>query len=764
MGSIEQKLHRAPATDLIPAGELSRDNEVIAQGSIREYLSDTYLRDYIGDKPDYMASVPVLVEDLLESILSMKLPVSGQTDKLFPVIGVARSTGSVPKCIASGVPRHFWDIGRYYSSILDASELTENSIARQIIAGLSADAAADMDVNLQTFAPLSVVFRQIALKYGVSLDAIQERIVAQKNGRDHKGYTIRFFRPLAPSVEVEMYTGPVPTNLDLETMTISFFDATSGQRLFRIDVGELPLTGPQEEKEKRRGKTSRKQEECYATLEFQDGEVRYGLTGRAEKVMTGADEIWTESENPGDVLEIFVRALRMNLLHEVEDLYDLEMFLPQFTSASLFAMRERIQAFVLRGERIDPGVLGLLMKELALCFTIDPYIAVQALRDSGISFLIPGLANITGEQWEKIIRSRHFVVDAASATEEKRTIPFMHKQRLLYLYGTENLVKPFDGLERFMRALQDIDVVPKETNQWQQYADLWDHWEKSNEQDAQPKPLPPDLRVLTSARGYYLVGRATPTIPSQDEIRQAIELLGRTLRKEIPLSEQITLAREIINRYPGGKNLNSQIKRLEDPSTRMLEDMTRDDIQQELEDLRSQRDSLALLYVLLNRFASGLTPRELKHLYLLPQVSFHKWDNFDELFLELKLLGIVHKRGQKRFDKVGEAVDVSFYSLRRDRSRHGLSNLRLIPGFITQYGFVVTDYFDEVHTNIKNILSRRINMLERVGIANIEALLALTEQDFTIIARTRKPDRETLIKAADSLRLAYDKVRQVHGF
>ncbi|HKZ41311.1 MAG TPA: hypothetical protein VJ044_10145, partial [Candidatus Hodarchaeales archaeon] len=528
-----------------------------------------------------------------------------------------------------------------------------------------------------------------AALFSVDEKEIQSENVASENGNTYTGEQYEF--DFNEYFKIVVTAGAIPTNPRRSVITLAIFDSETNQKTFHVDISESATGGAAIAAEKRQGRTSLKQDEVKAELSLQDGHIHYSISNNAQEILRKPDIVSTETEGVGDVAEIFLRALRMNLLHEITEIQlhderkvevpDLRMFLPQFTSDSIFHLRARVLEFVQKGESLPQNVLPLLMKELALCLTIDPFITVQALRDAGISLLIPGLRHMNRWQWEKILKSQHFVVSPSRAGKAERTMDFIEKERKLYRSGdsSRRIPKPYNGLSYFIRALQEIDVLPKEGNEWAPFVRLWQQSQSTETGGSQAKERIRDKR-RSSIASISLLGQRFTLIKNGVQLTpEDIDRLQRGLSpvasRESILNEQLQKAWDIIHLYSDGTNLAELFYRyseLEILHQRGLE--LSDEEQQEMKTIWNYIQNVAVLYNILEQFPSGLTPRELLLLHEKADINISKLKDFRSLFYTLKTLGVVEKHDQKRINMHGYLEDVSFYSLRMHASVYQLDD------------------------------------------------------------------------------------------
>lgn len=712
----------------------TRGKEIPLSGVLEDFLRKGFFRDYLEHLGPSSQAIPTYANDILRIILS--------DDN----VGEVLLTGSIPKFIVRyEAPEHFWGIGRYFASERDAIGIPQDSPVYGLLDGLADDAAADMDINMQlpTKEYVVTLYEQIASHYRVAADRKKEKEVVY-NEQPYTVRTMQFTHPSDSNIRLEVYAGPVPTNPNLITMNIAFFDTARDERIFRIDMSALPATGAEIEREKRHGKTTKKQDEVVAELSLEGDQVWYFMTEHAVAVMDEEDAFRTESQIRADVLEIILRGLRMNALDVQQLRWKFDTFMPGFTSESVFDLQLLIQKIVREGINAN-GTLGTLpLKELALCLTIDPYVTVQALRDSSIALLIPGLAHISREQWEELLHSRHMVVEGVPVLRGQRTSEFMAKQRDLYLWGDGRGNKPYNGVEMFIRALQDLQLVPSEGNIWELYIQLWKKQESAIlrlGQSDKPMGVPLDSIAFAEIDGVWLFGSSD--IAFADEARQKgyIGVLARRLlhaaRGEYDVESRIPEIIAILRQHEPMTNttLFEQIDTL--LKSHAGNSMSDEDLIL-LDSLQREINGVALVYQLLELFPSGLTAKQLKRLYhdtQLERLSVHP--EFSRMFLNLKLYGLVYAhRIQRKEKSTGKPVEVIFYSLRRNRSLTRLTSLHDNTHFFKCFQTALDNTRPERFSSSSNDLghlTQVVNMFLRNGLKFMEILLSFTPQDFALL-------------------------------
>ena len=520
-------------------------------------------------------------------------------------------TGSVPKCVVSGVAKYYWDYGPVIGSGVLESDNPIPESDRDMLKGFGVDTAADMDIN--GYIPVHELFSSLCQSLHIVPENINTTQYTTNGNGNLEGHSIEVILPWDKNIALKVYAGPVPTNLAIETMGISFFDSTTNERIFRIDISRLPQTGIALETEKRQGKTTKKQEECVATLRIKDGDVWFGMTEHAWDVVREQDDVLSESKDPNTILEIFLRGLRMNLLHDPEDIsHDFESFLPEFTSTSLFKQRNRIREALRAGDKLSSHVVAMLQKELLLCLTIDPYITIHALKDSGIARLIPGLSHVTRNQWEDILSSRYLVVDSTRSQKPERFGEFLERQRNLYKRGKEDgkLPKPYNGLHMFIRALRDVGVVGGMSSDLIVYKKLWDQPGSKVIFDYNHNSFKLGEDFLV----YYDRKHTPATVEAERAIvNYFIFELERSFRQSSEtLYRTFTKTRDKVSFLAKNSYLHEKIAQFNVLDQKIREKKITDEEKKKFDEIDKLFNGISIIYVLLDQAPEGITARELK--------------------------------------------------------------------------------------------------------------------------------------------------------
>lgn len=667
----DPRINREPSQETVRQGRLDTCLET-------EILPGFYLNH--PDRPHYH-EIPGIIDTVLATIAAD------------PAVGEIYATGSIPKNIASGIHPFFWDYPASLRPLLshpDISNDVKNTVIRRLVHGPT-----DMDAKL-------------ALKDGASSDDI---FTGMAHGLDISDNNIRIDTiPLPDGTSLEQKSfaadwndhysvraviGPVPTNLKRRYIRFEIIDKATAEEAFHIDIGEFGLN------DKRVGGTSKRQDTCKARLTVINGHVYYTLTREAADAMRDRDEIWIESDDPADVMEISGRSLRSYLLHGPQEYFRLNGFSGEYPSSTIFWLRHLVQTFQEEHKSFDRNKIDLLKSELALCITIDPYTTVQFLRDSQLYLLIPGLRHITVEMWNNILTSKAFVVAMSpgfvTARKRERTIGFMDTQRLAYR-GTPP--EDTDGMAMFIKALAEVRAVRftnPEAHPWMKFDELF------------AEGLPVALEVMI---GNMVIKSTNGRPVDLDALRQMLLIQER----QITENHESDIRQYLISRGAGDEGQGSFIK-------------------------ADQIGYLIGVYKILERYPAGLTARELSGYYNREITDINK-PQFKNLLLELKKAGVIFKETEKRSETTSHAeIDVDIYCLHRN----GMPSIpavnqidrRKLEIFRAVYrDHTGTDADDpELLSRYKSI---RAN-LSRYGINNFQFLQSLTWEDAYLLFKNRPP-------------------------
>jgi len=129
---------------------------------------------------------------------------------------------------------------------------------------------------------------------------------------------------------------------------------------------------------------------------------------QARAVMRSRDRLARlKDKETGNIMVSAMRALRIGIMHPwldlgASDINTRSRFF-DFSYDSLAGLRLTLMQRAGYKETISEEQQTLVMRELFLCMTLNPHIAIQFLRDSGVSYFFPGLVHISIAEWNDIL-------------------------------------------------------------------------------------------------------------------------------------------------------------------------------------------------------------------------------------------------------------------------------------------------------------------------------------------------------------------------
>ena len=635
-------------------GEEPPPAEFLPRHNFITYLEEEYLKEYLtADRPEHYKEIPQIVTDLLVSILDPTKIVK------------AELTSGVPKCMVAGMPARFWEYPQYFERELRVyqdnstwKEERQTLLGKEVVKTLEylSHGPADLDLKINPANSERSLKKllEATLVPAEETEDVGVGVVTRKQycfERDEFNIIIQY--------------GPIPTNPDREGAEIKIQNKENGETAFLIHPGVWPQEAQDAIEEGRMGDTSRKQDFCTVPVEVRGDQLIYQVPRQAREVMDQVDGIPELSLNipPDEVskkmgrfMDKAIRALRINLLHPLEDKVDFNHFFPLFNDKSRWNLRTVIQYFVAQGVSMPEHVKSNVRRELLLCLTIDPYLTARFLRDTGLTALIPGLADLTWTDWQEILNSNELTLtlgplDRRSTPLSERGADYLAQQRQAYKETK------FDGAERFFHALRAVKGISEEHSAWYGLLDLFE--EKEEEEikvetelvkDTYRSPDDFQSRVFRFGNVEIVI-----SIPADEENMQKAQLLA--VRK----------AEEILTGKPG----------IEEHTQRFIKSTGERPVEEIVEGHKINWGNVQSMIEALSRMKAGLTPRELKQL-----VSV---DDFDWQFLYLKLNGFVERKVLLRTNQKGQVVPVEFYTLRKDPPKIDLNKLQKELGFVQTF-------------------------------------------------------------------------------
>lgn len=683
-------------------GDPGETERIAAAGSLQKFLRV----DFLGGAAKFGV---VSVEDantiphLTQTILSPLLPENGSAksfDDMFVIGSVARTIAD--KAVHGTVFDGGWE--NYAELRKTAAKLaaSKNGKLRVLAKGYS-DFSTDLDIKVTGLqVPITEFAYQIARAHQI-----------QRTG---EGPNTHFSFPLS-GYKVEISVFAQPTNPSIEILQIAFKDKRNG-KIFHVDIKKGTLH------DKRSGETTFIQDHCVARLQNDHGELKYVMKKDAVDALKHQDIFDSESKDVSVLLELFLRALRQSLLPPKDqilldsgvpfELPRFDIFLPQFVSAvderrrSLFGLRDNMRELYHTG-RIDLPYENLnqiaqLQQLLADCLQFDPHVTVQALRDSGVAYAIPGLRDITHREWNQLLTAPEMIVDfsrwgTAHPRANERTFELMKEQREYYL-GRRGGKRHFDGLERFMRALGAV-----EGNEYEAYLDIW---EKPKQVEAdiasiatnQFGPKISALR-LTMPGQEYLVMKPDGTFEPTDQDKFETSLRRQTqspFDSKLSWPKRVDFALRLIN----GFSHDPEISRIYAAQNKTIEE-------------QRLMQSIGNIAAILRFDPSGVTPQEMERIYNRMRDQEITLLPFPEAFFRLKKTGCVALAPipDQRINRRGELAPMTMYSWRSPDEMTGLKKL--------------------LSQDVPNNVRYAASILQNASITTTQVILSLTETDIPFI-------------------------------
>jgi hypothetical protein len=748
----------------------------VVGGNLIGFLRGSFLSEYVDElrevDPDFI-ELPTLIADTLLDQASCEFDGQPIIEELYLTSSVARAIAYKHAFNKEGM-RDFWKIHDYMLS-LQKKLLTSPYTEVREFAPIISDTPIDIDTKaiMREGTSLAQVFHFFAEKHHVSPDDITtEEFTDERSGTTNKRM---FFEVNKGPFIIQYVVGAIPTNVLIDRLLVRITSAQDHTNIF-----DITLTTPVSKqtsgsyKDKRAGSTSDKQDYCVAKLYKSGDKIFYDMSKTAIETMKNQDSINIEQIEAGPLLEVFFRALRMNLLHPIEgvtlpqgkffELPNLRLFFPLLTGQSLFSLRNKIREMATHGHDAlpyeNPKMMHLLQKELALCLIIDPYVTVQALRDSGIQLLIPGLRGQTEYDWEKIIRSQAFVTAHTSGLalprQYERSLEFMASQRETYI-GVGQKSRLFDGTLRFMQALG-----AKEGEEWPAYLDLW-----GSPSDQKGVAILPDKTMPSGHSIIRLEGDVYIGVPASRQIQTLYDFnrLGKEIMRTIAYQEDLP------DRLEGWK------KKFEEKKTipileHLFGKLNGSSVDtEEKEKAGNLLNGMALIYDMLARSPFGLTPEELAKGYYETNATFDK-PAFSRCLFNLKRTGIVLRRQTERITtRSHNLVSVDFYSLyESDNPQSSIEDVIFRERFFDILEQVlISEKRSFNRHNLKDEVEKVYNWLNSVHVTSLEALESLSNTDFAVMdpreeitpsARTMK---ERIFDLRDAFRWYYLREYEQRG-
>lgn len=674
-----------------------------------EYLPgyDTYLKENFASYAHFVR-LPEAVEDVVATLFSV------------PNISRVELSGGVARFIAHGMNRDYWEYMRFLQQEGRTCLTDATPRAKAFFEGPRGFAKdPDLDISID----------------GATIEAITHHLISLFQVRDMQRLDGRSEFKLFSDEDftIEVSAGPIPTIPEIENIVVSILDSRTKKRIFHLDISQLPQDVQASVREKRRGWSTAKHDDVWAELFLDEvGNIAYRLSSEAVAVMRRADPIRTVV--PAAVPEMAARSARISLMHSNEDTVDLDDVVPFIPRESIFSIRTTLRQLAKQRGSIPKNVIELLQEEVALWLTIDPFQAVQMLRDSNFAAHIPRLRNLHPTRWDAILKSNSFGFEMEGTVPVDPAIrdsAYVHRQRLLYKCGTDRQGRRyFDGLRNFMAALHELGLVDKShDNTWEEFFILW-------EEDPRAK-----VDAVDAGKKSYRVGRrfisVVPSdgLPLSDEERRQ---LGTALTKGKELEGAIDVVQS--------RATSELLMKLEDLELKNR-GLIRDKLsrRQQIELRKLIESSMGYLYTIFQAYPAGLRAHELEEEYNSPLGQWNKVQ-FPVAFLGLKLLGLTYRYAREAESALsGETIPVEFYFLYPPHlPKHSLQELITSEEFRNAY----VSWHSRQSKNpdlvgekkYVDMLTHRlffiVKILEDQYVDTIEVLEALSEIDRKLLDKT----------------------------
>lgn len=660
-------------------------------------------------------------------------------------IGTINIFGEVGRAMADRMNSFYWQhFAQLQEEMEDVRKNTSNPLVREFC---------DSSLSFPHDPDIDIVFRTDLVKK-ISKMLKNVHAVSQNNviteGQNKEKYDL--FE--TEEYKVSVATAPLITRPQVVLMVISIYDKYKlddegkPQRVFHLDVGSFPQEAQDAFLDKRVVYSINKQDIGQAELSERNNRLYATISSQARQVMRGTSEVKTKDY--ASELELATRNMRIEASHPVDkNLNFLERFMPQMDSASTFAMREIFR----RGTKkeVNQAIMFFTIKELILSLRYDPYQTVEMLRDSGV-LANTMLANLTPFDFDAILKSNSFSIEMENMVPipfEKRDEAYVKKQRQLYREpkaGHPDQQSYTDGLKRFINALVEVGILDEAAKE-----DYWGtFFTLIMEKNISPIKIENyktrEKITVSSMAKFDIDGQKLGLVSLDDKplnervIENAAEFIQM---RTSGLPEGITPRTDAIMRtYEHAQNtqLGNEIQEF------VILDKKRNLTEQQLirrAELKNKIYSLTDLYLLLKKYPSGLTPRELERLYEKKKGSFSKLP-YAEILAEFKRLGFVVRYAMDRVHQTDQdIVEVDLYFLMPESaSTHNLeiliNNLSIEERRQMNqiYELLYFQYFANRKTdNGENMPQMNLTTGEIITIlkthgVSLEALESFSEKDF----------------------------------
>lgn len=715
--------------------ESSPNRELNPSLYLADYLSHVYLAEPARKNPA-LREIPYVLEEILAPILTRDYISMDEENHLR-----AELVGSIPKYMAGEVNTNFWKYPQFFTTEAE-KELDEETydILKYLIHG-----PADIDIKIHFlgqggYSTLGYLLAHSLIERYVGEGDEFEAFLS--NGRVvYRGFQVSGF-------DIEVSFGPIPTNPKKQSLEIKFFDPQDARKVvFLCHIGDLP-TEARDALADKRLETNDKQDFGTAYLESDGENLTYSLSEKAIEVMDRQDKFVDlevlKTKTVGELAEVGMRALRMNLLHPFMDCpagtADVGLFFPLIESGSIFDFRKAIQA-VAGKETLPEYVKPIIVRELFLCLTVNPYLTVQFLKDSGLGRIIPGLTHLALEDWNQLLNS-HKMALALDRTKKRIVLPgkgYLGAQ--IKEYQGRGLM---DGVERFVSALEELRPPERSELSEKERASCWskllgffkekDKVDEDKEEDREE--LTGGIIGRKSEADFRFVDGAIPFTGKGDVVGVVDDGSGRIF------TLIGTDAVDSDSRQSFLKNMRRAFGR-------------KDSLVKEKGGIEPNFAFIKKIIESILDFPGGLTARELSVL----TTGERTGQQFAEQFLLLKMAGVILRYPVYRYDRKGDLARTDFYGLRQNFRQINLLTQLTEPG--SQKGKRFRAEFRKLTGSDKGFKYVRALVRKR-DILTIEALQSLTEEDFELMGNVpyMGADVESCYSRASAIVEAF---RQIEG-
>jgi len=721
-----------------------------------------YLREPITEEP-VLQEIPLIINKLLAPVFTAEC------------VEEAKMTGSVVRFLGGETDKRFWQFPKFFKA---QAEQETNPETKEIL-GKLAYGPADVDFQIRLTPEHEVIIdpdtgdqrgglgRVILEKIGYFEQGgtLERKEVAY---RDDGSPIVRFFSEELPlsktsDVTLSLNFGQHHGNPDKEVVEIKFtrWDREGrGETIFRNHIAFLPAGTEGARRDRRLGETNDKQDLCTLRV-VSDGQNLLFANLKEElvevgKVMKREDKLppleILETKSVEALAELAIRTVRIDGLHSFGDLFSQltggEQFFPLIYSRSLFDLRSALQTVALKGDVVPKETQVLILRELFLSLTADPYLTMMFLRDTGLTALIPGLSHLTLEDWTNLLF--HPELDLCLDKNEIRTMrpetpDYLAIQSATYRQGGIKKIEENKGGERFVKALEELGLIrPRMEKEscWSRLVRLFNREER---------------QTLPNIGEQIMIGVIERLVVKEE--RQGFMVIERKNQGEVTGVEVARMEHfRIIDDRPRDEyEIEAELRQSVDRYLRETE------IETWFHGFKLDRRMMEDIIKVMVLFPAGLTAKEIARL----TVS-EGGERFARQFLLIKLTGMIARVRRKRKGVDERERETDFYCLRRDFNEvESLVSLKDNEKLDSAFYRVRSEkhlkkYGDLLRfSHPPKLLKRYLNAFSRGGIYSIQTLKSLTKDDFgsELIHRiTNVGYRNDCLARAEEILKAYDQM------